>query len=116
MTIRNVILRDATDDGVLGRFDPAAVASEMGEDADGGNYGLGVDFDVGGLLEDVREREANRGASARVESEGVSVTVESAIGDFVGAGDVAAAMPIEKFLFDECPLRVMANSAFAFVP
>jgi hypothetical protein len=44
------------------------------------------------------------------------VTEESALVDFIVAGNGGGATPFEEFLFDVLPLRVIANSAFTFVP
>jgi hypothetical protein len=105
----------AVDDEPLRRVDPAAIIGEMSEDANGLKDGAGSDGDAFGGFDDVPERKAEIMAAAGVESEGMRVAIDSAIGKAVEAGDIADAAPVQEFLLDLAALQVMANGTLALV-
>jgi hypothetical protein len=72
----------------------------MSENSNGADDGVCGDRDVGGLLENMVEGEANGVGAALVKADSVSVPIEGALVDLIMAGDARNAMPIEKLAFD----------------
>ena len=95
---------------------PLALVVDLGVEADGGDDGTGGGADGFGLLDEVFEGGAERGAALGTEAGGVSMAVNCGMmGDFVLASDFFGAEPAEVVLVDEFAVRVMANRAFAGV-
>jgi hypothetical protein len=105
------------DDVALYRGRPLALVVDLGVEADGGNDGAGGGADGFGLLDEVFEGGAERGAALGAKAGGVGVAVNDGLmGDRVLAGDFLGAEPAEVVLVDELAVLVMANRAFAGVP
>ena len=97
--------------------DPLALVVDLGVEADGGNDGACGGADGFGLLDEVFEGGAERGAALGAKTGGVSVAVNCGMmGDFVLAGNFLGAEPAKVVLVDEFTILVMANGAFAGVP
>ena len=95
---------------------PLALVVDLGVEADGGDYGAGGGADGFGLLDEVFEGGAKRGAALGAKAGGVGVTVDDGMmGDSVLACDYFGAEPAEVVLVDEFAVLVMANRAFAGV-
>jgi len=92
-----------------------ALVVDLGAEADGGNYGVGGDADVFGLLDEVFQGGAERGAALGAKAGGVGVAVNGGVMDFVLAGDFFGADPAEVVIVDELAVGVMADRAFAGV-
>jgi hypothetical protein len=89
---------------------------DLGVEADGGDDGAGGGADGFGLLDEVFEGGAQRGAALGAKAGGVGVTVNDGLmGDSVLASDLFGAEPAEVVLVDEFAVLVMANRAFAGV-
>jgi hypothetical protein len=96
--------------------DPLALIVDLGVEADGGDDGAGGGADGFGLLNEVFEGGAERGAALGAKAGGVGVAVnDGMMGDFVLAGDFLGAEPAEVVLVNEFAVLVMANRAFAGV-
>ena len=96
---------------------PLALVVDLGVEADGGDDGAGGGADGFGLLDEVFEGGAERGAALGAEASGVGVSVNDGLmGDSVLAGDFFGAEPAEVVLVDEFAVLVMANRAFPGVP
>jgi hypothetical protein len=96
---------------------PLALVVDLGVEADGGDDGAGGGADGFGLLDEVFEGGAERGAALGAKAGGVGVSVNDGLmGDSVLAGDFLGAEPAEVVLIDEFAVGVMANRAFAGVP
>lgn len=106
---------DVFDDDAARRIDPAAVAAEMGEDADSVNNGFGSDVNAFDLFNDVSQGEAQVRGAALVQIQGVGVAIDGALGKLVELSDGLRAAPLEEFLLDLLALRVLADGAFALV-
>lgn len=107
-----VVLDDVAADG----GHPLALVVDLGVEADGGDDGAGSGADGFGLLDEVFEGGAERGAALGAKAGGVGVTVNDGVmGDFVLAGDFLWAEPAEVVLVDEFAFGVMANRALAGV-
>jgi hypothetical protein len=95
---------------------PLALVVYLGVEADGGDDGAGSGADGFGLLDEVFEGGAERGAALGAEAGGVGVAVNDGLmGDSVLAGDFFGAEPAEVVLVDEFAVLVMANRAFTGV-
>jgi hypothetical protein len=95
---------------------PLALVVDLGVEADGGDDGAGGGADGFGLLDEVFEGGAERGAALGAKAGGVGVTVNGGMmGDFVFVGDFLRAEPAEVVLINEFAVGVMANRAFAGV-
>jgi len=95
---------------------PLALVVDLGVEADGGDDGAGGGADGFGLLDEVFEGGAQRGAALGVKAGGVGVAVnDGMMGDFVFVGDFFRAEPAEVVLVNEFAVGVMANRAFASV-
>lgn len=104
------------DDVAADGRDPLALVVDLGVEADGGDDGAGGGADGFGLLDEVFEGGAERGAALGAKAGGVGVAVnDGLVGDFVFAGDFLGAEPAEVILVDEFAILVMANRAFAGV-
>jgi hypothetical protein len=89
---------------------------DLGVEADGGDDGAGGSADGFGLLDEVFEGGAERGAALGAEAGGVGVAVNDGLmGDSVLASDFLRAEPAEVVLVDEFAVLVMTNRAFAGV-
>ena len=89
---------------------------DLGVEADGGNYGVGGDADVVGLLDEVFQGGAEGGAALGAKAGGVGVAVnDGMVGDFVLAGDFLGAEPAEVVIVDEFAVGVMADGTLAGV-
>src|SRR5690348_13345646 len=123
-------LDDVGDDDVFGRVGPAAVVGDAGVDAGGGNDGGRSWSDVASLFDEELEGEAEIAAADFVESESVSVAVDSGPGDVVfvevGIGvvigsavdeieDGIGAVPVDVEVLDEFAVGVTPDLAFAGV-
>ena len=96
---------------------PLALVVDLGVEADGGDDGAGGGADGFGLLDEVFEGGAERGAALGAKAGGVGVAVNDGLmGDSVLAGDFLGAEPAEVVLVDEFAVLVMANCAFTGVP
>ena len=96
--------------------DPLALVVDLGVEADGGDDGAGGGADGFGLLDEVLEGGAERGAALGAKAGGVGVSVNDGLmGDSVLAGDFFGAEPAEVVLIDEFAILVVANRAFAGV-
>ena len=96
---------------------PLALVVDLGVEADGGDDGAGGGADGFGLLDEVFEGGAKRGAALGAKAGGVGVAVNGGMmGDFVFVGDFFGAEPAEVVLVNEFAVGVMANRAFAGVP
>jgi hypothetical protein len=96
---------------------PLALVVDLGVEADGGDDGAGGGADGFGLLDEVFEGGAQRGAALGAKAGGVGVSVNDGLmGDSVLAGDFLGTEPAEVVLIDEFAILVMANRAFAGVP
>ena len=105
------------DEVALYRGRPLALVVDLGVEADGGDDGAGGGADGFGLLDEVFEGGAQRGAALGAKAGGVGVSVNDGLmGDSVLAGDFLGAEPAEVVLVDEFAVLVMANRAFAGVP
>ena len=95
---------------------PLALVVDLGVEADGGDDGAGGGADGFGLLDEVFEGGAQRGAALGAKAGGVGVAVNGGMmGDFVFVGDFFGAEPAEVVLVNEFAVGVMANRAFAGV-
>lgn len=95
---------------------PLALVVDLGVEADGGDDGAGGGADGFGLLDEVFEGGAERGAALGAKAGGVGVAVnDGMMGDFVFVGDFLGAEPAEVILVNELAVGVMANGAFAGV-
>jgi len=95
---------------------PLALVVDLGVEADGGDDGAGGGADGLGLLDEVFEGGAERGAALGAKAGGVGVSVNDGLmGDSVLAGDFLGAEPAEVVLVNEFAIGVMANRAFAGV-
>jgi hypothetical protein len=93
-----------------------AVVIDLGTEADGADYGVGGGADVFGLLDEVFEGGAERGAALGAKAGGVGVAVnDGMMGDLVLAGDFLGAEPAEVVIVNEFAVGVMADRAFAGV-
>ncbi len=93
-----------------------ALVVDLGVEADGGDYGVGGDADVVGLLDEVFQGGAEGGAALGAKAGGVGVAVnDGMVGDFVLAGDFLGAEPAEVVIVNEFAVGVMADRAFAGV-
>jgi hypothetical protein len=111
--LRVPVLDDVAADG----RGPLALVVDLGVEADGGDDGAGGGADGFGLLDEVFEGGAERGAALGAKAGGVGVAVNDGLmGDSVLAGDFLGAEPAEVVLVDEFAVFVMANRAFAGVP
>jgi hypothetical protein len=98
------------DDVALYGGRPLALVVDLGVEADGGDYGAGGGADGLGLLDEVFEGGAERGAALGAKAGGVGVTVDDGLmGDSVLAGDFLGAEPSEVVLVNEFAVLVMAN-------
>jgi hypothetical protein len=105
------------DDVALYRGRPLALVVDLGVEADGGDDGAGGGADGFGLLDEVFEGGAERGAALGAKAGGVGVSVNDGLmGDSVLAGDFLGAEPAEVVLVDKFAVLVMADRAFAGVP
>ena len=105
------------DDVAADGRDPLALVVDLGVEADGGDDGAGGGADGFGLLDEVFEGGAERGAALGAEAGGVGVSVNDGLmGDTVLAGDFLGTEPAEVVLIDEFAVLVMANRTFAGVP
>ncbi|MGH9686124.1 MAG: hypothetical protein ACRD5K_03410 [Candidatus Acidiferrales bacterium] len=91
------------------RGDPFAIVVEAGEEADGADDGIGGDFDVLSLFDDVAEGEAQAAIALTEEIGGVGVAVDGAAVDLVGFGDGVDLSPVQKFLVDEFTFGMAAD-------
>ena len=95
---------------------PLALVVDLGVEADGSDYGAGSGADGFGLLDEVFEGGAQRGAALGAKAGGVGVAVNGGMmEDFVFVGDFLRAEPAEVVLVNEFAVGVMANRAFAGV-
>ena len=95
---------------------PLALVVDLGVEADGGDDGAGGGADGFGLLDEVFEGGAERGAALGAKAGGVGVAVNGGMmEDFVFVGDFFGAEPAEVVLVNEFAVGVMANRAFAGV-
>jgi hypothetical protein len=95
---------------------PLALVVDLGVEADGGDDGAGGGADGFGLLDEVFEGGAERGATLGAKAGGVGVSVNDGLmGDSVLAGDFLGAEPAKVVLVDEFAVGVVANRAFAGV-
>ncbi len=93
-----------------------ALVVDLGVEADGGNYGVGGDADVFGLLDEVFQGGAEGGAALGAKAGGVGVAVNDGVmGDFVLAGEGFRAAPATVVSVNEFAVGVMADRAFAGV-
>ena len=96
---------------------PLALVVDLGVEANGGDDGASGGADGFGLLDEVFEGGAERGAALGAKAGGVGVAVnDGMMGDFVFVGDFFGAEPAEVVLVNEFAVGVMANRAFAGVP
>ena len=104
------------DDVAAGGRVPLALVVDLGVEADGGDDGAGGGADVLGLLDEVFEGGAERGAALGAKASGVGMAVNCGMmRDFVLAGDFLGAEPAEVVIVDEFAVGVMADRAFAGV-
>jgi hypothetical protein len=95
---------------------PLALVVDLGVEADGGDDGASGGADGFGLLDEVFEGRAKRGAALGAKAGGVGVAVnDGMMGDSVLAGDFLGAEPAEVVLINEFAVGVTANRAFACV-
>ena len=95
---------------------PLALVVDLGVEADGGDDGASGGADAFGLLDEVFEGGAQRGAALGAKAGGVDVAVNHGVmGNFVFVGDFFGAEPAEVVLVNEFAVGVMANRAFAGV-
>ena len=95
---------------------PLALVVDLGVEADGGDDGAGGGADGFGLLDEVFEGGAERGAALSAKAGGVGVAVNGGMmGDLVFVGDFFGAEPAEVVLVNEFAVGVMANRALAGV-
>lgn len=112
LCLRVPVLDDVAADG----RGPLALVVDLGVEADGGDDGAGGGADGFGLLDEVFEGGAERGAALGAKAGGVGVSVNDGLmGDRVLAGDFLGAEPAEVVLVNEFAVGVMANRAFAGV-
>ena len=104
------------DDVAADWWGPLALVVDLGVEADGGDDGAGGGADGFGLLDEVFEGGAKRGAALGAKAGGVGVAVNGGMmGDLVFVGDFFGAEPAEVVLVDEFAVLVMADCAFAGV-
>ena len=96
---------------------PLALVVDLGVEANGGDDGASGGADGFGLLDEVFEGGAERGAALGAKAGGVGVAVNGGMmRDFVFVGDFFRAEPAEVVLVNEFAVGVMTNRAFAGVP
>jgi hypothetical protein len=99
-----------------GRRGVLALVVDLGVEADGGNYGVGGDADVFGLLDKVFQGGAEGGAALGAKAGGVGVAVNDGVmGDLVLASDFLGADPAKVVSVNKFAVLVMADRAFAGV-
>ena len=96
---------------------PLALVVDLGVEADGGDDGASGGADGFGLLDEVFEGGAERGATLGAKAGSVGVAInDGMMGDLVFACDFLGAEPAEVVLVNKFAVLVMANCAFAGVP
>src|SRR5271156_2729005 len=89
---------------------PLALVVDLGVEAGGGDHRAGGGAGGFGLLDEVFEGGAKRGAALGAKAGGVGVSVNDGVmGDSVLAGDFFGAEPAEVVLVNEFAVGVMAN-------
>ena len=102
-------------DEVLGRLDPLAASVDFGEVLDGAKDAFGSGVHAFGAFDGTPQREAQVGVANGKEIESVGVAINGAQRHLVVFGDVARALPMDKFLFDFVAKVVGADGAVGFV-
>ena len=92
-----------------------AVAVETTVGADGPEDAVGGWIDVGGLLDNVSESEAEIAFAGGEESPGMGVAIDGAPFNAVVTSNVPRIDPVKEFLLDGVALRVIADGAVALV-
>ena len=102
-------------DEVLGRLDPLAASVDFGEILDGAKDAFGSGVHAFGAFDGTSQGEAQVGVANGKEVESVGVAINGAQRHLVVFGDVARALPMDKFLFDFVAKVVGADGAVGFV-
>ena len=104
------------DDNFNGRLYPTAVVVNATEGANGLEDVASCGCEVFDFFDDVGRGHADIFHAARVNAGGVSVTVDDAgVAEVVVVGDGAGGMPVEKVLFKEFAIEMVADDAFTGV-
>ena len=107
--------RPLGDDEVLGRLDPLAASVDFGKVLDGAKNAFGSGVHPFGAFDGTSQCETQVAVANGKKIESVGVAINGAQGHLVVFGDVARALPMDKFLFDFVAKVVGADGAVGFV-
>ena len=93
------------------RVDPLTSRVDVREDFDSADNRVGGDLDAVGFVNNVAEGAPDVAVAPREQAGGVGVAVERAAVEFIVAGDLADALPVDETLVDFLLKLVAADAA-----